>query len=185
MAKFGEKTWFHKIGEEGINSSRRRRIQGIFVGHHDRTRAIPYIAKSGIVRGRGRTRQTLSDVRESKNLKNWFADPGHMVMRSHVMITETKLAVDDRPRIVTEKTPEIERRRFHVLSADIVAHGHTGGCPGCAALASQGKVTKFRGRVGMTTERTMTGKARMNAYKDRIAATERVREKKRARVERG
>ena len=33
-------------------------------------------------------------------------------------------------------------------------------------------------------ERTLTGKARMNAYKDRIAETERVKEKKRARVER-
>ena len=31
----------------------------------------------------------------------------------------------------------------------------------------------------------MTGKARMNAYKDRIAETERVKERKRARVERG
>ena len=34
-------------------------------------------------------------------------------------------------------------------------------------------------------ERTLTGKARMNACKDRIAETERVKEKKRVRVERG
>ena len=34
-------------------------------------------------------------------------------------------------------------------------------------------------------ERTLTGKARVNAYKDRIAETERVEERKRARVERG
>ena len=38
--------WEKKVS----NSSKKRRIQGIFVGHHDRTRAIPYIAKSGIVR---------------------------------------------------------------------------------------------------------------------------------------
>ena len=37
----------------------------------------------------------------------------------------------------------------------------------------------------MIIERTLTGKARMNAYKDRIAETERVKERKRARVERG
>ena len=30
-----------------------------------------------------------------------------------------------------------------------------------------------------------TGKATMNAYKDRVAVTERVKERKRARVERG
>ena len=37
----------------------------------------------------------------------------------------------------------------------------------------------------MIIERILTGKARMNAYKDRIAETERVKERKRARVERG
>ena len=49
MVQSGEKSWVHKIGEKGMNSSVKRRIQGIFVGHHDRTRAIPNIAKSGIV----------------------------------------------------------------------------------------------------------------------------------------
>ena len=34
-------------------------------------------------------------------------------------------------------------------------------------------------------ERTLTGRARMNAYKERIAETERVKERKRPRVERG
>ena len=40
MAQFGEKIWFHKIGKEGISSFVKRTIQGIFVGLHDRTRAI-------------------------------------------------------------------------------------------------------------------------------------------------
>ena len=31
MVQFGEKFWFHKIGEEGINSFVKRKIQGIFV----------------------------------------------------------------------------------------------------------------------------------------------------------
>ena len=89
-------------------------------------------------------------------------------------------------RIVVERAPEVELRRFCVLSADI----DTGGCPGCAALASHGKGTKphndeCRERIRTTIERTLTGKARMNAYKDRIAETERVKERKRARVERG
>ena len=46
------------------------------------------------------------------------------------------------PRIVVERAPEVEPGRFYVLSTDIEAHGHTGGCPGCAALASHGKATK-------------------------------------------
>ena len=44
---------------------------------------------------------------------------------------------------------------------------------------------KFRERVGTIVERTLTGEARMDTCKDRIAETERVREEKRARVERG
>ena len=94
------------------------------------------------------------------------------------------------PRIVAERAPEVEPRRFYVLSADIEAHGHTADCPGCAALASHGKATKphndeCRDRIRTIIERTLTEKARMNAYKDRIAETERVKERKRARVERG
>ena len=42
-----------------------------------------------------------------------------------------------------------------------------------------------RERIRTISERTLTGKARMNAYKDRIAETERVKEKRRARNERG
>ena len=85
MAQFGEKIWFHKIGEEGINSFVKRIIQGIFVGHHDRTRAILYITKSGIVRGKSRTKQTLSDAWKSTNLEDLHGNPWHMV------ITETRL----------------------------------------------------------------------------------------------
>ena len=93
------------------------------------------------------------------------------------------------PRIVVERAPEVEPGRFYVLSADIEVHGHTGGCPGCAAFASNGRATKpcsVECREGTRTiiERTLTRTARMNAYKDRIAETERVKERKRARVER-
>ena len=42
----------------------------------------------------------------------------------------------------------------------------------------------FRERIRTIIERILTGKARMNAYKDRIAETERVKERKRSRVER-
>ena len=184
MVQFGEKIWFHQIGEEGINSSVKRRIQRIFVGHHDRTRAIPCVAKSGIVRGPSRTRQTLSDAWESTIVEDLFVNLGHR--RLHTAIAETKLTKKfvtdgkgtDRllPRIVAEKPLEVERRRFYVLFADIEAHGHMGSCQGYALLASQGKVTKprgdeFRERVGTTIEKTLTGEARIDTCKDRIVET--------------
>ena len=94
------------------------------------------------------------------------------------------------PRIVVERIPEVGPRRFYVLSADIEAHGRTGGSPGCAPLASHGRAIKphnneCRERIRTRIERTLTGKARMSAYKDRIAETERVKERKRAREDKG
>ena len=73
------------------------------------------------------------------------------------------------PRIVVERAPEVELRRLYVLSADIEAHGHTGGCPGCAALASHGRATRpqndeCRERIRTIIERILTGEARMNTY---------------------
>ena len=134
MAEDGENQWcnlerklgFYKIGEEGISSSVKRRIQGIFVGHHDRTRAIPYVAKSGIVRGQSRTRQTLSDAWESTIMEDLCVNPGHR--RLHTATAETKLTkkliTDEEgtdpllPRTVAEKPLEVERRRFYVLSVN-------------------------------------------------------------------
>ena len=94
------------------------------------------------------------------------------------------------PRIAAERIPEFEPRRFYALSADIEAHGHTGGCPGCAALASHGRATKRHNdecqeRNRTIVERTLTGKTRTSAYTDRVAETDRVKEKKRARDEGG
>ena len=147
---------FHEIGEEGVNSFVKRIIQGIFVGHHDRTRAMSYITKSGIVLCKSRTKQTLSDARESTN---WQV----LCQGSHMVITETRLTkkfiTDEEgaglllPRIVAEKLPEVERGRFYVPFANIEAHGHIGCCPGYALLVLRGKSTKprkdeFRERVG-------------------------------------
>ena len=57
-------------------------------------------------------------------------------------------------------------------------------------LASHGRATKphndkSRERIRTIIERTLTGKGRMNAYKDRVANTERVKQRERARVEQG
>ena len=83
-----------------------------------------------------------------------------------------------------ERILEAEPRRFYVLSRDIEAHGHTEGCLGCAALAAHGRAIKdhkneCQKRIRTIIKRTLMGKARMNAYKDRFAEIERVKERKR------
>ena len=146
------------------------------------------ITKNRVVRGKSWTRQTPSDAWELTNSEGLCGTPWQMVA-TELKLTK-KVAADKEgagsplPRIVVERAPEVEPGRFYVLSTDIEAHGHTGSCPGCAALASHGKATKphndeCRERESII-ERTLTGKARMNAYKDRIAETEQVKERKRS-----
>ena len=52
MTQFGEKVWFHEIGEDGVSSVASHMTQGIFVGHHDRTGAVSCVTKNGVVRGK-------------------------------------------------------------------------------------------------------------------------------------
>ena len=65
-----------QFGEEELISFVIRIIQGTFVGHHDRTRAIAYIAESGIVRGKSWTKQTWSDAWESTIREDCLATLG-------------------------------------------------------------------------------------------------------------
>ena len=119
-----------------------------------------------VVRGESWTRQTLSDAWESTNRDGLCGTPWQMVAPD-LKLTK-KVTVDKEgagpplPSIVVERTPEAEPRRFYVFEA----HGHTGGCPDCAALASHGRAIKpynneCRERIRTIIERNLTGKARM------------------------
>ena len=127
----GKKIWFRKIGEDGVSSFASRMTQGIFVGHHDRTGAILRMTKNGVVRGKRWTRQTLSDAWGVTKWDGLCGTPWQMVT---LELKLTKKVTADKegagpplPRIVVERIPEAQRRRFSVLSADIDAHCHTGG----------------------------------------------------------
>ena len=129
MVEDGESQWRNLERKFGftkvISSFVKCIIQGVFVGHHNLTITISYITKSGIVRGKSRTKQTLSDAWEATSWKV-------LCQGSHTVITEirlTKKFITDEggagpllPRMLVEKLPEVERRRLYVLSADIEAH---------------------------------------------------------------
>ena len=141
----GGKESIAQFGEEELTSSVKRIPQEVFVCHHDRTRTISCITKSGIVRGRSWTRQILSDAWES-------------------MIAETKLA--DQPRMLIKELLEVECRKFYVWSVNIEAHGHT-----WQGKATQPRKDESRERVGTTIE----GEAMIDTFKDGIAERKRVR----------
>ena len=87
------------------------------------------------------TRQTLRDAWDATNWNDLCGTAWQMVTLELQLTKKVKAdkegAGPPLPRIVVERIPEVEPR-FYVLSADIEARGHTGGCPGCAALASHG-----------------------------------------------
>ena len=93
-----------QFGEDELISFMKRTIQGVFVRHHDRTRAISHITKSGIVQGKSWARQTLSDAWESTSWESLFDNPFRTV------ITETKLAIEDQPRMWVKEPLEVECR---------------------------------------------------------------------------
>ena len=141
------------------------------------------------MRGKSWTRQPLNDAWDATN---WDGECGTAWQIVALELKWTTKVTSDKEgagppltRIVLERIPEVEPRRCYVLSADIEAHGHTGDCLGCAALASNGRATtphsnECRERTRTIVERTLTGKTRMNAYKDRVAETERLEGRKRA-----
>ena len=141
------RVWFRNIGEDCVCSFAGRMTRVILAGHHDRTGAVLCITKDGVVRGKSWTRQTLSDAWESTNWEGLCGTPWQMVapeLKWTKKVTADKEGAGDPPlpRIVVERAPEVEPRRFYVLSADIEAHGQTGGCPGCTALVSHEKSDK-------------------------------------------
>ena len=55
-------------------------VREVFVGHHDRTGAVLYLTKNGVVRGKSWTRHTLSDAWESTNGEGLCGIPCQMVV---------------------------------------------------------------------------------------------------------
>ena len=131
LALFGEKVWFRKIGEDGVSSFASRMTRGIFVGHLiEQERFCVYDQERSYARQKLDV-QTLNDAsgRYESGRLVW-----HSVANGGSRIVEklTKKVTADKegaglslPWIVVERAPEVEPRRFYVLSAVIEAHTHT------------------------------------------------------------
>ena len=140
------------------------------------------VAKNGGVRGKSWTRQPLNDAWNATNLDGLYGIPWQTVAPE---LRLTKKVTADRRR----RTPEVEPRRFYVLSADIEARGQevVRVVQRWHRMEERHKPhsNECRERIRTIIERTLTGKARKSACKDRVAETERLKERMTARVERG
>ena len=148
-----------------------RKTQGIFVGHYDRTGAILCITKNGVVRGQSKTRQTLSDPWDATNWSGLCGTPWQMVA--------TALKLTKKVKGVGPPLPRTSRLTVTLKVVQVVQRPHR------MEERSNRTTTNLEKESERLIERTLTGKARMNAYKDRVAESERVEERNRARVERG
>ena len=167
---------------------------GILVGHHDRTGAVLRITKTGVLRGKSWTRQTLSDAWESTNWEGLCGTPWQMVAQE---LRLTKKVTADKEGAGPHCQGLWLRECWRLNLEDSTF------CLRTLKLMDTLEVVRVAQRLHRmqerqshmmtnadsesepTIERTLTGKARMNAYKDRIAETERAKEKKRVQVERG
>ena len=112
MAQVGEKVWFRNMGEDGASTFACRMTQGIFVGHHDRKGAVLCITEKGVMRGKSRTRRTLSDAWDATNWTAFVVTPWQLVapeVRLTKKVTTDKEGAEPLlPRVIVERIPETE-----------------------------------------------------------------------------
>ena len=125
-------------------------IQGVSVCHHDRTRTIAHITWRGIAQSKSWAGQILSGA-WATSWENLFDNPLHTV------ITETKLAIEDHPRMWVKEPPEVECGKFSVLSANIEAPRHM--------RLSRIRVAYFASKSDTTTKRGIP-RASQNDYRE-------------------
>ncbi|CAK0815838.1 unnamed protein product, partial [Prorocentrum cordatum] len=177
LAQFGEKVWFRRIGEDGGSSYASRMTQGRFVGHHDRTGATLCMTGKGVVRGKSWTRQALEDAWDRAGWGDLCGTPWEMLAKETKLEKKVTADKDGKGEPLpnppgVERAPEVAPRRFYVLTADIEAHGATPLCPGCESIAIHGKAKRAhsdecRERIRELLERSLEGRARMEAYRQR------------------
>eukprot|EP00959_Pyramimonas_sp_CCMP1952_P456754 9473684-Pyramimonas_sp.AAC.1 len=180
LAQFGEKVWFRRIGEDGGSSYASRMTQGRFVGHHDRTGATLCMTGKGVVRGKSWTRQALEDAWDRAGWGDLCGTPWEMLAKETKLEKKVTADKDGKGEPLpnppgVERAPEVAPRRFYVLTADIEAHGATPLCPGCESIAIHGRAKRAhsdecRERIRELLERSLEGRARMEAYRQRVAA---------------
>ena len=107
--------------------------QGIFVGHHDRTGAVFVHYQE-----RSDGREKLDETDTERCNRTRLSGTACVARRGKCWL----LNLRRQKNVTFDKEGAgrpLEPRRFHVLSR---LTGHSGGCPGCAALASHEKATK-------------------------------------------
>jgi hypothetical protein len=117
-----------------------RMLEGIYVGHHERTGSVMVLTAEGATRGIGIARVPLE--------RRWCAE-GRAVFRGlpwklkpagRAAGGDVVADAEERMAPITVVAPAVaEQRRFYVLKTNIAKYGQTEGCAGCDAISGGGR----------------------------------------------
>ena len=144
---------FCRVGEEGGSTHASRMTLGVYVGVHDRTASAH---KKAVMRDKSWKRQTSTDAWEPQAWEKLCGTPWQLIapeIRLRKKVTADKGgAGHPLPARNVDPVSEVEPRRFYVLAADIEAHGHTAGRPGCVSLMTHGSARRPHNKECRETE---------------------------------
>ena len=141
--EFGEKAAFLRVvarREGRVAGDAERMMDGIFVGHHERTGASLFLSERGLLRGT-RVQRKTADQRWDEFIRKCRGVPWMLIGEEpEVRPPPVLVVVMPAPEAIV-RTPE--QRRKYSLKQDVARFGPTPGCEACVALVGGAqRVTK-------------------------------------------
>ena len=119
-----------------------RMLDGVFVGHHERTGASLFITPNGVARGMGIHQTTPERRYDAKFLETckgvpWALKPAQVTM--DVPVGDASSVPTEEPMVVSLPVPKT--RKMYVLKSDVEKFGGTDACQGCVSVNFKGSAT--------------------------------------------
>ena len=110
-----------------------RMMDGIFVGHHERTGASLFPSERGLLRGTGVQRKTADQQWDNEFTRKCRGVPW-MLIGEEPEVRPVPAIVMPFPEAIV-RTPQ--QRRRYILKQDVARYGPTPGCEACTTLAAR------------------------------------------------
>ena len=136
VVELGEKAAFLPVA-----ARREGRVDGIFVGHHERTSASLFLAERGLLRGTRVQRKTADQQWDNKFIRKCRGVPWMLIGEEPEVRPPPVPAVMMPFPAAIVRTPQ--QRRRYILKQDVARYGPTPECEACTTQAAGAqRVTK-------------------------------------------
>ena len=144
VGEFGEKTAFLQVDarrEGRVAGDTERMMDGIFVGHHERTGASLFLSERGLLRGTRVQRKTANQQWDNEFIRKRRGVPWMLIGEDPEVRPPPVPAVMMTIPDAIVRTPQ--QRRRYILKQDVARYGPTPECEACTTLAARAqRVTK-------------------------------------------